>query len=172
MKRLIRFVAILLVVSVMTLMSIQIIEASDSKRWVGEVYTPSPVVNTVEALQEPEPVPVAVTEPIPEPVVAEPIPEIVYTSLPKGTCAEWIAAAGISDVANANELIRRESGCNPYAVNPSSGACGVAQELPCGKSGCTIGDGVCQVSWMDKYVSSRYGSWASAIAWHNSHNWY
>ena len=94
------------------------------------------------------------------------------TVAPTGTCADWIAAAGISDVGNANELIRRESGCNPLARNPSSGACGVAQELPCGKSGCTYGDGACQVNWMNSYVISRYGSWSAAVAFHNSNNWY
>ncbi len=89
-----------------------------------------------------------------------------------GTCAEWIAAAGISDVASAAELIRRESGCNPNAINRSSGACGVAQELPCGKSGCALGDGACQVRWMNGYVSARYGSWANAVAFHDRNNWY
>jgi len=89
-----------------------------------------------------------------------------------GTCAEWITAAGIADLGNAVELIRRESGCNPNAVNRSSGACGVAQELPCGKSGCSLGDGACQVAWMNRYVVARYGSWANAVAFHNSHNWY
>lgn len=89
-----------------------------------------------------------------------------------GTCEEWIAAAGITDLASAKELIRRESNCNPNAVNPSSGACGVAQELPCGKSGCKLGDGACQVAWMKQYVTSRYGSFANAIAFHNRNNWY
>lgn len=89
-----------------------------------------------------------------------------------GTCSQWIAAAGITDVGNAAELIRRESGCNPNAVNRSSGACCVAQELPCGKSGCALEDGACQVRWMDGYVKNRYGSWAGAVAFHNSHNWY
>lgn len=89
-----------------------------------------------------------------------------------GNCASWIAGAGISDTANAIELIRRESNCNPNAVNPSSGACGVAQELPCGKSGCSLGDGACQVRWMSSYVHSRYGSWAAAVAWHDRNNWY
>jgi len=89
-----------------------------------------------------------------------------------GSCDSWIAEAGISDVANANELIRRESGCNPNAVNPSSGACGVAQELPCGKSGCSLGDGACQVRWMNSYVTGRYGSWQAAVSFHDSHNWY
>ena len=89
-----------------------------------------------------------------------------------GTCADWLAAAGVVDVANAQELIRRESGCNPHAVNPSSGACGVAQELPCGKSGCSLGDGACQIAWMQRYVNSRYGGWAGAIAFHNAKGWY
>ncbi len=90
----------------------------------------------------------------------------------RGTCDAWIAAAGILDVVNARELIRRESGCNPLAVNPTSGACGVAQELPCGKSGCAWGDGACQVAWMNRYVLQRYGSWANAVAFHNANNWY
>ena len=89
-----------------------------------------------------------------------------------GNCATWIQQAGIADTANAIELIRRESNCNPNAVNRSSGACGVAQELPCGKSGCSLGDGACQVKWMSSYVHSRYGSWAAAVAWHDRNNWY
>lgn len=91
---------------------------------------------------------------------------------PTGDCASWIAQAGITDVANAMRIINWESGCNPNAINRSSGACGVAQELPCGKSGCALGDGACQVRWMNQYVLSRYGSWAAAVAFHLVHNWY
>lgn len=91
---------------------------------------------------------------------------------PQGGCIDWVRAAGITDIDNAMELIRRESNCNPNAINSSSGACGIAQELPCGKSGCSLGDGACQVRWMNQYVIGRYGSFASAISWHNSHNWY
>lgn len=89
-----------------------------------------------------------------------------------GNCDSWIAAAGISDTASARELIRRESGCDPYARNSSSGACGIAQELPCGKSGCSLGDGACQIRWMNSYVVGRYGSWSGAISFHNANNWY
>jgi hypothetical protein len=89
-----------------------------------------------------------------------------------GDCESWLAAAGVTDLVNARELIRRESGCNPNAVNPSSGACGVAQELPCGKSGCSLGDGACQVRWMSGYVAARYGSWAAAVEFHDRMNWY
>lgn len=89
-----------------------------------------------------------------------------------GSCESWIAGAGINDVSSARTLIQRESGCNAYAVNKYSGACGVAQELPCGKSGCQLGDGACQVEWMNQYVIGRYGSWANALAHSYSHNWY
>lgn len=89
-----------------------------------------------------------------------------------GTCDDWLASAGVSDLNSARTLISRESGCNPNAVNPSSGACGVAQELPCGKSGCSLGDGACQVGWMNGYVHSRYGSWANALGHSYRHNWY
>lgn len=103
-------------------------------------------------------------------VVHKSVPKPV--AVPTGSCSDWIRAAGISDVANAAELIQRESGCNPNAINPSSGACGVAQELPCGKSGCSLGDGACQVKWMASYVTSRYGSWAGAVNFHDANNWY
>ena len=89
-----------------------------------------------------------------------------------GNCSTWLAQAGVSDISNAMWLINKESGCNPNAVNSSSGACGVGQELPCGKSGCSLGDGACQVKWMSSYVSGRYGTWANAVAWHLSHGWY
>lgn len=89
-----------------------------------------------------------------------------------GSCADWIAAAGIDDVQSAMTLIGRESGCNPSVVNTSSGSCGVAQELPCGKSGCVLGDGACQVRWMNSYVIGRYGSWSAALAHSYSFNWY
>lgn len=95
-------------------------------------------------------------------------PAVVFS----GDCASWMTQAGITDVASASVLIRKESGCNPYAVNRSSGACGVAQELPCGKSGCQLGDGACQVRWMNHYVTVRYGSWYNALQFHLRNSWY
>jgi len=83
-----------------------------------------------------------------------------------------MAGAGITDLANANYLVGEESGCNPYAVNKSSGACGIGQEYPCGKSGCELGDGACQMRWMNDYVLGRYGSWANAAEKHRTSGWY
>jgi hypothetical protein len=107
--------------------------------------------------------------------IIDTIPEPKPTTQPvnvSGACIDWITSAGITDVANAMELIRRESNCNPQAVNQSSGACGIAQELPCGKSGCQLGDGPCQIKWMANYVYARYGSFTNAIAFHNNNGWY
>jgi len=89
-----------------------------------------------------------------------------------GSCSEWMAAAGITDVANATYLIGKESGCNPYSVNRSSGACGVGQALPCSKTGCEMGDGACQTRWMNSYVLGRYGSWQAAADHHRNYGWY
>lgn len=99
-------------------------------------------------------------------------PQVSGATAVSGSCEQWMAQAGVNDLASARELIRRESGCNPNAVNRSSGACGIAQELPCGKSGCGLGNPVCQIKWMQNYVNARYGGWANAIAWHNAHHWY
>lgn len=89
-----------------------------------------------------------------------------------GSCSDWMAAAGIKDTANATYLINAESGCNPNAVNASSGACGVGQALPCSKTGCAMGDGACQTKWMNSYVLGRYGSWAAAADHHRTYGWY
>lgn len=124
----------------------------------------APKIEATEPKIEQEPAPEPVEEPVAQPVAAAPAPS-------SNDCEAWIAQAGITDRVNARELIRRESGCNPRAVNPTSGACGVAQELPCGKSQCGW-DGACQVRWMNSYVLGRYGSWANAIAFHNANNWY
>ena len=89
-----------------------------------------------------------------------------------GSCSDWMAQAGVTDIVNATWLINKESGCDPYAVNPTSGACGIAQELECGKSGCGLGNPVCQIRWMQSYVMSRYGSWSAAVSFHLRNSWY
>lgn len=89
-----------------------------------------------------------------------------------GSCDEWIAGAGITDLTNAHYLITKESNCNPYSVNRSSGACGIGQALPCSKMDCEMGDGACQVKWMNSYVMGRYGSWKVAADHHRAKGWY
>ena len=91
-----------------------------------------------------------------------------------GSCADWMAAAGIPDIYSTHKLIINESGCNPNAVNPSSGACGIPQALPCSKIAHCGVEPVCQLQWMDQYVKGRYGSWDGALAAWNSRypHWY
>lgn len=121
--------------------------------------TTQPVVKQVET---PQPQPVEQPEEQPVEVPApEPAPAVVQVT---GSCGDWLAQAGIPASASVLALIQGESGCNPYSVNRSSGACGIAQELPCGKSGCQLGDPVCQLGWMNGYVNSRYGGWDNAYA--------
>ena len=86
---------------------------------------------------------------------------------PQGNCQDWMRQAGITETAAAYDLIMKESGCRPDAVNPSSGACGIAQALPCSKKPGQWNDPVNSMRWMQDYVMSRYGSWQAALNfWH------
>lgn len=99
--------------------------------------------------------------------------EIVAVS---GTCREWLAKAGVTDINNAMWLINKESGCNPRAVNPTSGAYGIPQSLPASKMASAGSDWetnpVTQIKWMQSYIMARYGSWSAAVEFHKTHNWY
>ena len=81
-----------------------------------------------------------------------------------GSCAEWMAAAGIPSTQATQTLILKESGCNPSARNPSSGAFGIPQALPASKIAHCGTEPVCQLRWMDSYIKGRYGSWDNALA--------
>jgi hypothetical protein len=84
-----------------------------------------------------------------------------------------IISWGLSEWDAFNDLVNRESGWNPRALNKSSGACGIPQALPCNKLPQGINtEGIEQVKWMIKYVQNRYGSPTKAIQFHNSHHWY
>lgn len=98
----------------------------------------------------------------------------VYPAPHNPDCLGWLEQAGIPITYGVIELINGESGCHPESRNASSGACGVAQELPCGKSGCTQQDPVCELKWMDSYTKRNYGSWEGAYnTWlSRSPHWY
>ena len=66
----------------------------------------------------------------------------------------------------------KESGLNPYAVNKSSGACGLFQALPCSKLPCSLSDVACQAKWGVDYIKNRYGNPANALEFHYANNWY
>jgi uncharacterized protein YabE (DUF348 family) len=91
-----------------------------------------------------------------------------------GSKTEWLAASAIPQEAwgAADFIVSQESGWNPNAVNPSSGACGLAQALPCSKVPGNPYDPVNSLNWMNGYVMGRYGSWEAAVEFKKSRGWY
>lgn len=91
-----------------------------------------------------------------------------------GDKQSWLAASGIpeSEWHHVDFIVNRESGWNPNAVNPSSGACGLGQQLPCGKWSGAWNDPVAALKAQHGYVKARYGSYAGAVAFWHQHNWY
>jgi len=72
-------------------------------------------------------------------------------------------------------LVQAESGGNFYAVNKSSGACGLPQALPCSKMLNVIGsldNHQGQIEWMKSYIKERYGSPEAAWSHHQRYGWY
>lgn len=67
-------------------------------------------------------------------------------------------------------IISHESGWNLYAVNPSSGACGLVQALPCNKI--VWGNASAQLNWFIDYCINRYGSLPGAYSYWVSHGNY
>lgn len=74
------------------------------------------------------------------------------------------------------ELWNRESGWNPYATNPRSGAYGIPQALPAWKMASAGADwrtdAVTQIRWGLGYIKASYGSPCGA-QWHEQqYGWY
>lgn len=69
-------------------------------------------------------------------------------------------------------IYQKESGNNPGAINPSSGACGLGQALPCSKLPCSLSDYACQDRWFTNYAMERYGSWESAYNFWLGNSWW
>jgi len=91
-----------------------------------------------------------------------------------GTKTEWLGASVIPQESwgYADFMVQRESGWRPDAVNRSSGACGLAQALPCSKIPGQWNDPVNALNWMNGYVNGRYGGWAQAHAFWLVNKWY
>lgn len=68
-------------------------------------------------------------------------------------------------------LWQRESGWNPYAVNPSSGAYGIPQALGKGHP-YNLGDWMAQIRWGLRYIFGRYGSPLGAWLHEQQAGWY
>lgn len=90
-----------------------------------------------------------------------------------GSKSEWLAASNISEESwgYADFMVAKESNWNPNAVNKSSGACGLAQALPCSKLGPNWSNPVVALNWMNNYVG-RYGGWEGAYNFWLKNHWY
>ena len=105
-------------------------------------------------------------------------PKAQATSAPaaqiSGDKHSWLAASGIPEAhwGYVDSIVSRESSWNPNAVNKSSGACGLGQQLPCGKWPGAWNDPVAALRAMNGYVNGRYGGWPQAVAFWNSNGWY
>ena len=80
------------------------------------------------------------------------------------------------DYNNLVSLWNRESGWNPYAENPWTGAYGIPQALP-GNKMSSHGDdwatnGYVQVDWGLDYIAGRYGTPSSAWDYFCTYGWY
>lgn len=91
-----------------------------------------------------------------------------------GTKTEWLAASNIPEESwgYADFMVQKESGWNPNSVNKSSGACGLAQALPCSKLGPNWSNPVVALNWMNNYVNGRYGGWEGAYNFWMKKHWY
>ncbi|WP_260405934.1 transglycosylase SLT domain-containing protein [Microbacterium sp. G2-8] len=145
----------------------------------AELRTPTP---TPTPEPEPEEQPVAAPE---QPTDEQPADEgdqgaeipapynpVEYTG--GGVPADWMAAAGIPEDqwGYVDFIVSRESGWNPNATNPSSGACGLVQALPCSKVPGNGYNPVDNLSWGNGYAVGRYGSWEAAYAFWSTNHWW
>ena len=91
-----------------------------------------------------------------------------------GSKTEWLAASNIPEESwgYADFMVQKESGWNPNSVNKSSGACGLAQALPCSKLGQNWSNPVVALNWMNGYVNGRYGGWEGAYNFWTKNRWY
>ncbi|WP_231916001.1 transglycosylase SLT domain-containing protein [Microbacterium karelineae] len=139
----------------------------------AELRTPTPTPTP-----EPEPAPAGVPEtPTDDGGGEQALPAPYQPPAPYaggGEPADWMAAAGIaeSDWGYVDYIVSHESGWNPNATNPSSGACGLVQALPCSKVPGNGYDPVDNLRWGSGYAIGRYGSWANAYAFWTSNHWW
>lgn len=97
---------------------------------------------------------------------------------PRGDYSLPKPAVKVSYVAPTQDaksfIYQKESGNNPLAINPSSGACGIGQALPCSKltSVCQLSDYQCQDAFFTRYMQSRYGTWEKARTFWLSNHWW
>jgi hypothetical protein len=129
----------------------------------------------------------AETPPAPEPSAGKPPtadsqPKTASPAAPSGS-PQQIATAMLADFGWSssefgclNELWERESGWNPSATNPYSGAYGIPQALPGAKMASAGADwatnAATQIKWGLGYIKATYGSPCAAWSHETADGWY
>jgi len=147
--------------------------------WVENktLVTPLLVATESAVIATPTPSPFATNLPTAKPLpTATPVLKPRVQAIPGSAKAIVLAKAakafGEEHVQAFENLINKESHFNPQAINPSSGACGIFQALPCSKLPCQLEDVDCQADWGVKYIASRYGNPTEAWNFHQKKGWY
>lgn len=91
----------------------------------------------------------------------------------EGSHEEWMRQAGIdpSNFGYVDYIVSHESGWDPNAINPNGGACGLGQQLPCGKWAGAWNDPVSALRAMNSYVV-KFGGWGGAYTYWQAHGNY
>lgn len=130
------------------------------KSFVGLVQ---PIEVTKQPLKELKAQQATVLEAVATETVAAPEPvqtDIQGLAQQKAAERGWVG----NDWTALNQLIHNESGWNAYAINSSSGACGLFQALPCSKYGAPLSNISNQIDWGLSYIGATYGSPSNALA--------
>lgn len=104
-------------------------------------------------------------------VVGTKSPGLPYTG--SGQKTDWLIASGISesDWGYVDYIISKESNWNPNSINKSSGACGLAQALPCSKVPGNPLDPVDNLKWADAYARTCV-SYRMYCGWEGAYNFW
>ncbi|MFE7562254.1 transglycosylase SLT domain-containing protein [Kitasatospora sp. NPDC057500] len=101
------------------------------------------------------------------------VPATASAATPQAIAAQIVPA---NQLSSFNQIIAHESSWNVTAVNPSSGAYGLAQALPGSKMATHGADWktnpTTQIRWALDYMNDRYGSPNNAWAFWQTHHWY
>lgn len=132
----------------------------------GAKLWPGGTVTEVNAQQSQRTEEDTITQPLSsEPIKQEEVSNQPIQAIEAPKPLEPVEAPVSSDEAKAF-IYMKESSNNLAAVNPSSGACGIGQSLPCSKlaNECPnwATDYECSDRWFTNYMLARYGSWQAA----------
>jgi resuscitation-promoting factor RpfB len=141
---------------------------------VAEIPKPTERPAKSEKKQQEKPKPKKVSKPKKATVKPKPKAKAAPKYQVTGNKQTWLAASGIpsSQWKYVDYIVSKESSWNPSAVNKSSGACGLGQQLPCGKWPGRWNDPVAALKAQYAYVKGRYGGYAQAYAFWVANSWY